>query len=66
MHTCPGGDQEFVEAEINTMIGFYCTPIDIDPAYSRSQVHVDVALSVKRLLVDQDFSLVRTLEKKLL
>jgi hypothetical protein len=66
MHTCPGGDQQFVKAEMNTMIGFYCTPIDIDPAYSRSRVHVDVAVSVERLVVDQNFSLVGTLEKKFL
>ena len=59
MHTCPSGDQEFAEAEMNTVIGFDSTVIGIDPAHSCSQMHVDIALQVKRLVMNQNFRVTR-------
>jgi hypothetical protein len=47
-----------------TTIGFDCTAMGIDPAHSRSQVYLDVMISVKRLIMDQKSGLVRTLQKK--
>jgi hypothetical protein len=52
MHAGPGRDQQLGKAEMLTFIGFDCASIDVDPAHSRSQMDFDIALPVKRLIMD--------------
>ena len=66
MHAGPGGDQQFAEAEMIATIGFDCPAVDIDPTHARSQMDLNIAIPIKRMIMDQNFRLVRTLEKKLL
>ena len=59
-----GGDQQLAKTEMSPTIGFDRTAIDIDPAHASFQMDADLAVPVKRLVMDQDFSLVRTIEEK--
>src|SRR6516162_8204930 len=59
-----GGDQQLAKTEMSPTIGFDRTAIDIDPAHASFQMDADLAVPVKRLVMDQDFSLVWTIEDK--
>jgi len=66
MHAGPGGDQQFAEAKMITTIGFDRPAVDIDPTHARSQTDLNIAIPIKRMVMDQDLRLLRTLEEKLL
>ena len=66
MQAGPGGDQQFAEAEMIATVGFDCPAVDIDPMHARSQMDLNIATPIKRIIMDQNFRLIRTLNKKLL
>ncbi len=66
MYDGPGGDQQFAEAEIITTIGLDCPAIHIDLTHATSQMDLNIAILIERMIMDQSFNLVRTLEKKVL
>ena len=51
---------------MSTSVGFDYTATDVDPAYASSQVDLDIAIPVKCLVMDQNISLVRPLDEKVL
>ncbi len=59
-------DQQLAEAEMSTSVRFDCTATDVDRAYASSQVDFDIAIPVKCLVMDQNISLVRPLDEKVL
>ena len=66
MQAGPGGDQQFAETEMIPTIGFDYPAVDIDPMHPRSQMDLNIAIPIKRRIMDQNLRLVRTLEKELL
>ena len=58
MHAGPAGDQQFAEAEMIASIGFDYPAIDIDLTHARSQINLNIAIMIKRMIMDKNFRLV--------
>jgi len=63
MEAGPGRDQQFAETEMIATVGFDRPAVDIDPTHARSQMGLNIAIPIKRGIMDQNFRPIRTLEK---
>ena len=61
MQAGPGRDQQFAETEMIATVGFDGPAVDIDSMHTRSQMDLNIAISIKRIIMNQKSRLVRPL-----